>query len=293
MLPDYEKRKLYEKQSSEVTKLLTEAILNDIKQESLDRSADISFEFPDEFNISSSFEKLPDTKKFSKPHHGDDTHMTYKSSLDELPAKKIDSKVSSFPPLPGQIPKPPPQEIRIEVPADKDEAASDKRDTTTVSNVIKILAKYKGLYLRKKNDAIRKLIKTIQTKSKDKDPLIGHLTDLRIVPAKEISENDLPYVQAYEEDIFMELLGIYNKHRDRKTSFVEEEMRKMYDRLVVTSQVRAAEASVKYPTCIAPEENYIEVRMGQEEREMKEAIVSQIVGILAAEFGREMPRRRK
>ena len=44
--------------------------------------------------------------------------------------------------------------------------SNDRRDTTPASEVIKILAKYKSIYLRKKNDTIRKVIKTIQTKTK-------------------------------------------------------------------------------------------------------------------------------
>lgn len=47
VLPDYEKKKLYEKQGSEIAKFLTDALLNEIKNENLDRSADISFEFPE------------------------------------------------------------------------------------------------------------------------------------------------------------------------------------------------------------------------------------------------------
>ena len=47
VLPDYEKKKLYEKQGVQISKFLTEALMAEIKNEALDRSADISFEFPD------------------------------------------------------------------------------------------------------------------------------------------------------------------------------------------------------------------------------------------------------
>lgn len=47
VLPDYEKKKLYEKQGNEVAKMLTDVIFKEIKEESLNRSGDISFEFPE------------------------------------------------------------------------------------------------------------------------------------------------------------------------------------------------------------------------------------------------------
>lgn len=45
-------------------------------------------------------------------------------------------------------------------------AENEIRDTTSVSDVIKILAKYKGMFMKKKNDLIRKLVKTLQLKPK-------------------------------------------------------------------------------------------------------------------------------
>ena len=96
--------------------------------------------------------------------------------------------MSAFPPLPGVRNKPPPQEIILDSGSfDKIQSTeSDKRETTPVSEVIKILSKYKNSYLRKKNDTIRKVIKTIQLKTKESDPLISYLSDLRILAAKEI-----------------------------------------------------------------------------------------------------------
>ena len=43
VLPDYEKKKLYEKQGNEVAKMLTDAIFKQIKEQTLNRSGDISF----------------------------------------------------------------------------------------------------------------------------------------------------------------------------------------------------------------------------------------------------------
>lgn len=40
-------------------------------------------------------------------------------------------------------------------------------------------------------------------------------------------------------------------------------MKRMYDRLVVTCQVKTAEASVELPSQIAPQETYINLRMNQ------------------------------
>jgi hypothetical protein len=45
----------------------------------------------------------------------------------------------------------------------------------------------------------------------------------------------------------MELVNIYNKNKNRKSNSIEEEMKKMYERLVVTCQVKTAEASVSNP----------------------------------------------
>ena len=62
----------------------------------------------------------------------------------------------------------------------------------------------------------------------------------------------------------MELVGTYNKHNNRRPSTIEEEISKMYDRLVVTCQIKSAEASVRQPTEIAPVENYIELKLNHE-----------------------------
>lgn len=53
MLPDFEKKKLYERQGAEVARFLTDALMKEIQNESLDRSADISFQFPEEYNNNS------------------------------------------------------------------------------------------------------------------------------------------------------------------------------------------------------------------------------------------------
>lgn len=49
------------------------------------------------------------------------------------------------------------------------------------------------------------------------------------------------YIKAYEEELFMNLLGIYNRTLNKKPAAIEEEMKNMYDRLVVVCQVGLAE----------------------------------------------------
>lgn len=59
LLPEFEKKKLYDKQSAQVTKFLADIMVNELKEEALDRSVDISFEFPEEYNnipINTSYE---------------------------------------------------------------------------------------------------------------------------------------------------------------------------------------------------------------------------------------------
>lgn len=63
-------------------------------------------------------------------------------------------------------------------------------------------------------------------------------------------------------------------------------MKKMFDRIVVTSQVKAAESSVKAATEIITPESYMELKLSQEEKRLKDSVVLQIVDILAGEFAR-------
>ena len=59
---------------------------------------------------------------------------------------------------------------------------SDKktpRDTISKGEIIKMLSKYKNLYIKKKNDIIRKISRTLQTKSND--PINSVLNEIRIL----------------------------------------------------------------------------------------------------------------
>lgn len=50
LLPEFEKKKLFDKQTAQVTQFLTDVMVNELHDEALERSLDISFEFPEEYN---------------------------------------------------------------------------------------------------------------------------------------------------------------------------------------------------------------------------------------------------
>ena len=49
------------------------------------------------------------------------------------------------------------------------------------------------------------------------------------------------YIKAYEEELIMSLVGIYTRSINKKPASIEEQMKKMYDRLVVVAQIAIAE----------------------------------------------------
>lgn len=51
------------------------------------------------------------------------------------------------------------------------------------------------------------------------------------------------YVRAYEEELVWALANIMSKNENKKTQFIEEEMRKNYERIVVVCQAKVAESS--------------------------------------------------
>lgn len=63
-------------------------------------------------------------------------------------------------------------------------------------------------------------------------------------------------------------------------------MKKLYERFVITSQIRAADEATECPIEIVPNETYVKYRMKKEENKVKEDLVNEIVNILALEFGR-------
>ena len=49
------------------------------------------------------------------------------------------------------------------------------------------------------------------------------------------------YIRAYEEELIWALVNIISKNENKKTQFIEEEMRKNYERFVVICQAKVAE----------------------------------------------------
>ena len=71
-----------------------------------------------------------------------------------------------------------------------------QRDTISKTEIIKILSKYKNAYLKKKNDIVRKIVRTLQTKSSG--PMSGVLQEIKILSDKDILKEDLPFIRNYE-----------------------------------------------------------------------------------------------
>ena len=118
--------------------------------------------------------------------------------------KSIPQKQESFPPIPGVKSKNTSNESlqnftpNIGLYDVSKHPVHEIRNAQSVSEVVKILAKYKNLFLRKKNDLVRKIVKTLQTKPKQNEPLSSIINELRILNVKEIEEKDAPFVKAYE-----------------------------------------------------------------------------------------------
>lgn len=70
------------------------------------------------------------------------------------------------------------------------------RDTISKAEIIKILSKYKNLYMKKKNDIVRKIVKTLQTKTND--PMSSLLNEIKILNEKDVAKDDIPFVKNYE-----------------------------------------------------------------------------------------------
>ena len=88
------------------------------------------------------------------------------------------------------------------------------------------MSKYKNAYIKKKNDIIRKIVRTLQGKSNI--PMNSVLQEIKVLGEKDILKEDLPFVRTYEEILISELLNVYNKNENRRSACVEEEMRKIY-----------------------------------------------------------------
>ena len=58
---------------------------------------------------------------------------------------------------------------------------------------------------------------------------------------EDVNPSDMVYIRAYEEELIWALVNIISKNENKKTQFIEEEMRKNYERFVVICQAKVAE----------------------------------------------------
>lgn len=233
MLPEFEKRKLYDKQTAQVTQFLTDIMVNELQEEALDRSLDISFEFPEEYtqipaNVPPT-ENRP-SREENKPKEPEGKHSDFLSDLPKLnvrkPSASPDSSWSS-----SSSPK-------------EEEVGQERvrRDERVKGEIVQMLAEYKPVFLRRKHEAVRELLKLLHSKdSQAQHYMLSSLSQLTILREREVRKEHLVYVRAYEEELLMSLVGIFNRSLNKRQPALEEEMKKMYDRLVVVCQVAVAE----------------------------------------------------
>lgn len=50
--------------------------------------------------------------------------------------------------------------------------------------------------MKKKNDIVRKIVKTLQTKTND--PMSSLLNEIKILNEKDVAKDDIPFVKNYE-----------------------------------------------------------------------------------------------
>jgi hypothetical protein len=121
-----------------------------------------------------------------------------------------------------------------------------RRDEQMRPQVIKILAEYKSLYLKKKQEVVRSLLKLLFSKDGEAQKyMLSSLSQLTILGDREFKKEHQVYVRAYEEELVMSLVGIYNRSLNKRQPALEEEMKKMYDRLLVVCQVSVADKTAE------------------------------------------------
>lgn len=109
-----------------------------------------------------------------------------------------------------------------------------------------MISEYKAIYLRKKQEVIRNVMKLLTSKDpKLMNSLYSALQQVTILTEREIKTPHLPYVRAYEEQIILSLAGIHARSLNMKPTLIMDEMYKMYDRLVVVAQIATAEKCVQ------------------------------------------------
>ena len=116
------------------------------------------------------------------------------------------------------------------------------KDDKLRTEMVKVLSQYKDVYLRKKNDVIRNIVRAIFSRDKQtKANLYATIMQTRILSDRDMKPDHRLYLQAYEEELLSSLLALYLKNTTRKQGAVDAEMRKLYDRLVVVSQINTSE----------------------------------------------------
>ena len=116
------------------------------------------------------------------------------------------------------------------------------KDDKLRTEMVKVLSQYKDIYLRKKNDVIRSIVRAIFSRDKQtKANLYATIMQNRILSDRDMKPDHRLYLQAYEEELLSSLLALYLKNTTRKQGAVDAEMRKLYDRLVVVSQINTSE----------------------------------------------------
>lgn len=189
--------------------------------------------------------------------------------------------------------------------------------------IIRILSDYKNLYLKKKQEVVRKILKVLTSKDNNSQKfLYSTLQEISILSEKEYKKDHHLYIRAYEEEILWNMVGIYNRSLNKKLASIEKEMISMYDRLVVVSQVATADKcterialdvekdadynvealtrdalkQMEFAPCaieIVANENYMDLKTKREEKLIQGELVEHIVSILSAEFAKEFPKRKK
>lgn len=91
------------------------------------------------------------------------------------------------------------------------------------------------------------------------------------------------YIRAYEEEIIMSLVGIYNRTLNKRQSKIEDEMKNMYERLIVVSQVATAEKCVEKVSLDVEKDAVFNVEVLTKDALKKMEIVPCPIDILAHE----------
>lgn len=71
--------------------------------------------------------------------------------------------------------------------------------------------------------------------------MLSSLVQIPILSDREVRAEHRVYVKAYEEELVMSLVAVFNNSLHSRQADIEDELRKKYDRLVVVCQIAIAE----------------------------------------------------